>query len=314
MKGNRIVSLLLCFFIVAFYGVFGDVKGILYGEMGRIDCKTLTFSATGFDRRDGFYHFVVDEDTQYVWLDKKLFRDGEIPEDNGWDRLGGYMQVIIVAGEETETGREGWESELCRIAKKIIVVKVEKDYFYQTAKPVIYLYPKEEQEVSVQLRYDGELTCTYPEYKNGWKVTASPDGTLKDEEGKDYNYLYWEGNTCVQYDFSEGFCVAGEDTAAFLEESLAKLGLTEREANEFIIYWLPKMQGNAYNLISFQTDAYTDHAELLIDPSPDTLIRVFMAWKPLEKVAEIPPQTLTAPERTGFTVVEWGGTEVGVGK
>ena len=180
----------------------------------------------------------------------------------------------------------------------------------QMTKPVIYLYPEEEQEVSVQLFYDGELTCTYPAYEDGWKVTALPDGQLRDAGGRYYNYLYWEGYTNVQYDFSEGFCIAGADTAVFLEAALAKLGLTRREANEFIVYWLPLMQENAYNLISFQTDAYTDHAELLIDPAPDTLIRVFMAWKPLEKAVELPAQTLSAPERTGFTVVEWGGSEV----
>ena len=30
-----------------------------------------------------------------------------------------------------------------------------------------------------------------------------------------------------------------------------------------------------------------------------------MAWKPLDKFMEIPAQSLTAPERTGFTAVEW---------
>ena len=70
------------------------------------------------------------------------------------------------------------------------------------------------------------------------------------------------------------------------------------------------MEGNPYNLISFQTEAYTDAARLTIDPAPDTLIRVFMAWKGLEEPVEVAPQGLAAPERTGFTVVEWGGAEV----
>ena len=55
--------------------------------------------------------------------------------------------------------------------------------------------------------------------------------------------------------------------------------------------------------------AYTESARLTITPEPDTLIRVFMAYRPLEKAVEIAPQTLTAPERTGFTAVEWGGAE-----
>ena len=179
-----------------------------------------------------------------------------------------------------------------------------------TEKPVIYLYPEAETEVTVRLDYAGDLTCTYPAYDGAWRVAAAPDGTLTDESGQTYRYLYWEGTDNVQYDFSEGFCIPGEETAAFLEDALAQLGLTRAEANEFIIYWLPQMEGNAYNLISFQSDAYTDAARLTITPQPDTLLRVFMAWKPLTKAVEIAPQTLTAPERTGFTAVEWGGAEV----
>ena len=177
-------------------------------------------------------------------------------------------------------------------------------------KPVIYLYPEVETDVSVKLILDGKLTCTYPAYNTGWKVTAAPDGTLTDAEGQTYNYLYWEGETNAQWDMAEGFCIKGEDTAAFLEEALEKLGLNRKEANEFIVYWLPLMEQNPYNIISFQTDIYTDAAQLQIDPAPDTLIRVFMAWKAADSFVELPEQELTAPERTGFTVIEWGGTEV----
>lgn len=194
--------------------------------------------------------------------------------------------------------------------KSISVSDFELDP-YACYKPVIYLYPEKETDVSVKLTLDGRLTCTYPAYGDGWTVTAKPDGTLTDEKGQIYNYLYWEGETYAQYDLSEGFCVRGEDTAAFLETALEKLGLNRREANEFIVYWLPLMEANPYNIISFQTDAYTEAAKLDIDPAPDTLIRVFMAWQASDTLVELPEQELTAPQRIGFTVVEWGGTEIG---
>ena len=114
----------------------------------------------------------------------------------------------------------------------------------------------------------------------------------------------------MKYDFSQGFCVAGEDTAAFLEDVLNQLGLTRQEANEFIVYWLPQMEENPYNLIAFQREVYMEAAQLTLEPAPDTLLRVFMAWKPLEKPVEIPAQELTGPERVGFTAVEWGGCQV----
>lgn len=178
------------------------------------------------------------------------------------------------------------------------------------AKPVIYLYPEAVTDVTVQLDYAGELTCVYPTYADGWRVTAHPDGTLVDENGIVYNYLYWEGSALGGFSMDEGFCVAGGDTATFLEGALAKLGLNRREANEFIVYWLPLMEDNAWNLISFQTDRYTEAARLTVSPAQDTMIRVFMSWKALEEPVEIEPQELTAPERVGFTVVEWGGGEV----
>ena len=180
------------------------------------------------------------------------------------------------------------------------------------AKPVIYLYPEEETEVTVSLDYGGELTCTYPAIsaENAWTVTAAPDGTLTDRAGQTYSYLYWEGTSHWDYDFSEGFCVKGEDTAAFLEEALAELGLTRREANECIVYWLPRMEQNPYNLIAFQGEAYTGRAPLTVTPAPDSVLRVFMAWQALEEPVELPEQELPAFQRQGFTLVEWGGAEI----
>ena len=177
-------------------------------------------------------------------------------------------------------------------------------------KPVIYLYPEQEPEVEVQLDYDGTLVCTYPEYNNGWKVVAQPDGTLCDESGKTYSYLFWVGAADATYDFTKGFVVKGSETAEFLEGKLEQIGLNAKEANEFIVYWLPRMQENKYNLITFQTEAYTDVAKLHITPEPDSVLRVFMAYKELEKPIEIEEPVIAPFERKGFTVVEWGGAEV----
>ncbi len=182
---------------------------------------------------------------------------------------------------------------------------------YLAKKPVIYLYPEEEMEVSVKLDYNGRFTSTYPSYKDGWKIMAKPDGTLYSlENDREYYCLFWEGVSDVEYDFSKGFVVPGNETEAFLEEKLALLGLTDKEANEFIIYWLPQMEDNEYNLISFQDDVYTENAKLDVSPAPDTVIRVFMAWQELDEPIDVEPQELDGVERAGFTVVEWGGSEV----
>lgn len=181
------------------------------------------------------------------------------------------------------------------------------------AKPVIYLYPEETTEVSVEVGFTsgGRLTCTYPEYDSGWSVTAHPDGTLFDNDGNEYYCLYWEGEGSASYDMSRGWCVAGEDTADFLREKLIYIGLTPREANEFIIYWLPIMQENKYNVISFHTDEYVSEVPLTVSPAPDTQIRVFMTYAASDAAIEIQPQELPQYQRNGFTLVEWGGGAAG---
>ena len=40
------------------------------------------------------------------------------------------------------------------------------------------------------------------------------------------------------------------------------------------------------------------------------MLRVFMAFKALEEPIEVTEPTFEAFERRGFTVVEWGGTEI----
>lgn len=176
-------------------------------------------------------------------------------------------------------------------------------------KPVIYLYPEKETDVSVNLTLNGKLTCTYPKYNNGWTVTAKPDGTLTDKNGMNYNYLYWEGETDTRFDFSTGYCVKGSESAKFLEKELAKQGLNRKEANEFITFWLPQMEQNEYNIISFQKETYTDVAKLNVNPNPNTIIRVFMAFKPSNEYVKIPaPKETETHQRNGFTLVEWGGS------
>ena len=176
-------------------------------------------------------------------------------------------------------------------------------------KPVIYLYPEETTEVSVEV--DCPLTVTYPTYNEGWTVTAEPDGTLTNHaDGREYSYLFWEGEGYGEMDFSDGFVVKGEDTVSFLQDKLSEMGMTPREYNEFIVYWLTYMQDNPYNLISFQWDNYAESAKLNITPEPDNMLRVFMAFKALDEPVEVPEQELSVLNREGFTVVEWGGTEV----
>lgn len=207
------------------------------------------------------------------------------------------------------------------IIKVIIVASILLFFFcfiviVSMAKPVIYLYPEQKQEVTVQLKYKGKIVASYPEYNkaiSGWKVTAYPDGKIiNHSDNREYSYLFWEGvmNKNINWDLSTGFIVKGSDTREFLQETLAKMGLTPKEYNEFIVYWYPLMKDGPYNLIHFANEQYIDTAPLVIAPKPDSMLRVFMVFKPVNKEMQIEPQAIKTFERKGFTVVEWGGTKI----
>ncbi len=189
----------------------------------------------------------------------------------------------------------------------------DPDHDLITAKPVIYLYPEQEQQVSVSLDYNGDIFASYPDYPDsGWQVTARPNGKLT-YQGKEYSYLFWEGTPASDrtYDLSTGFVVPGSETREFLRGKLSEIGLTPAEYNEFIVYWYPKMQDNLYNLIHFATpDEYDKYAKLTVAPTPDSVLRVFMVFKALDTPLEVAPQIFPVFSRQGFTVVEWGGSEI----
>ena len=198
----------------------------------------------------------------------------------------------------------------------LIFIIIIITYFYSFGgstgmdKPLIYIYPTHDMNVKVKLGYSEKLTTTYPQYNDGWNVYAKTDGTLTDSNGKVYYGLYWEGIKKNKIEFNDGFVVSKEDLIPFLEEKLNILGLNSKESNEFIIYWLPRLQKNQYNLIRFATrEEIEKEMPLDINPAPETLIRVFMEFKGLDKKITIKEQKLDKVERNGYTVVDWGGGE-----
>ena len=180
-------------------------------------------------------------------------------------------------------------------------------------KPIIYLYPEQEQLVEVKLLKEQNITVSYPKYNNSWQVIAKPNGDLKDiKTNRNLYGLYYEAkNNESKINLEEGFCVKKENIVSFLEEKLSILGLNEREANEFIIYWLPRLEKKEYNYIRFASISEINKIiPLEVSPQPDTIIRVLMEFKGLNKEIKVKEQELSKVNRNGFVLVEWGGTEL----
>jgi hypothetical protein len=178
-------------------------------------------------------------------------------------------------------------------------------------KPVIYLYPTQKTDVKVSFSSSMSLTKTEPRYISGWNVTAYPDGTLINKsDGKIYPYLFWEGATANSFPkLNYGTVVKKGDVKNYLIKTLDNYGLTSKERNDFINYWLPYLSDKPYYLIRFYT---TKNLEKTIPeyifPKPDSILRLLMEYQGLDKPIHISPPPQPIPfQRKGFTVVEWGG-------
>jgi hypothetical protein len=205
-------------------------------------------------------------------------------------------------------------------------------------KPVLYLYPEKQTEVTVSFDVPVQFTTDIPKYDGYWKVLADPSGYFKDLrqtsetcskydvqkigseyakaacEHNNYPYIYWAGNV-FSHAYTEpekGWIVAHSDLDAFLQKTLSEIGFTEREKRDFIEYWLPEMkEKNApyYKIGFLQTKEMNALVPMNITPAPTSTYRYFMDYKPLvSKPAQLPvAPTLEKIVRRGFTVVEWGG-------
>lgn len=185
-------------------------------------------------------------------------------------------------------------------------------------KPVIYLYPKDVQPVEIRHDFKGRLLTTFPEYRDGWTVIASPSGDLLNtKDNRHYQYLFWDGIYDFppeHYRFASGFAVKKEDYAAFLQEKLRQIGLNGREINDFIVYWLPEMNKYQNCFVHFRINDNIDGSSILtVNPQPQTMIRVFMEFYGFDVWDDrprMPEQKLPSILRQGFTLVEWGGSKL----
>ena len=195
-------------------------------------------------------------------------------------------------------------------------VVLEPEMFLK--KPAIYLYPEKKQKTVVTHEFKGKLITTYPVYKDNWTVIAEKDGTLLNlADNRKYKYLFWDGAYAFpeeHYKFQSGFYVAKDEYIAFLEHKLAYIGLNENEINDFIVYWLPEMNKFGHCFVHFRINDDIDGSSILkTKPIADTVIRVFMEFSGLNgfnSASLLPEQVLPQFTRKGFTLVEWGGSEI----
>ncbi len=74
------------------------------------------------------------------------------------------------------------------------------------------------------------------------------------------------------------------------------------------MYWLPILEKNGKSLVYFElTEERDSNSPIIINPKPNSMLRVAIHVKKVEKETKIKEQKLSTFERVGFTAVEWGG-------
>ncbi len=195
-----------------------------------------------------------------------------------------------------------------------------KQYQITVDKPVIYAYSEKALDFILNLKPQGELTFTYPKLSadNSWIMKTGENGNLIAENGAEFPYLFWEAKQdASSLDLtktSSNEIVAGKDLVSYCEKELTKLGFNAKEKTDFITYWCPKfIESKMVQVQFFVDDNCSVIGELNISPKPNNLRRIYVLFKSNPIIF---PNVISIPlnvkpfDRNGFTVLEWGGSEI----
>jgi superfamily I DNA and/or RNA helicase len=163
-------------------------------------------------------------------------------------------------------------------------------------------------DVSVQVKVNGHLTFTDPDYNTGWNINVTPSGLIDNK----YDYLFYEADLKKIELPNEGWVVEYGNLKTWFDEYLPKLGLNQKEKEQFEEYWMGKLRiANYYDIRILDNKFLSENMDLIINPNPETLLRLNFYFQPLSAKTELTAPEIKEVTRNGFTVVEWGGINGG---
>lgn len=179
-------------------------------------------------------------------------------------------------------------------------------------KPNIYIYSREEREVTVAFDQPELLTVTIPEYQDSWKVTANAEGRLTDASGGAYDFLFYESiSEAFLFETEEGWRVPADGRKECFETILFDLGFQENETADFTEFWTEKLDPDTDYLMYPQGTERVDLAmPVTITEEPECLERIWFVFTEDDgrSVEEPAGYELTrGGEGCRYYVLEWGG-------
>ncbi len=248
------------------------------------------------------------------------------------DSAGNFVLVVDTTKDNSDIYFEGSFTHSIRIPRKrfktgfdytvLFFPRSNYDENQMVKKPVIYCYSDVPLTANVKVQANGEISFVFPGNLPEWELSVDSEGLVFQNDGLRYPYLFWEArqaNIGSFFSKSESERLATDTVVSWLEDRLILYGLNSRERTDFITFWAPQMQ--EYRFIQAQwfldDQCEVPFSTLTINPKPDVMKRVFILFEGFDTSENIGTEIcagkaleVSNPERTGFTVIEWGGAEV----
>ena len=175
----------------------------------------------------------------------------------------------------------------------------------QVDKPNIYLYPDSTINVCVELEFPqgGEIIKSIPGYTGKWCVSIDSLGIIDEK----YEYLFYESIQPDVWQYETGWCIKKDRLKNFFETNMKNYHFSDKEINDFISYWIPRLTDSNYYRIYPQRNAQIDRViRLNFSVQPDHVFRLFYGLVGTEEYIQLKEPEMDKINRNGFSVVEWG--------
>lgn len=173
-------------------------------------------------------------------------------------------------------------------------------------KPNIYIYPNEQIDLVLKLNFPmgGQVVSSIPEYGSGWNVKVDTSGLINNT----YSFLYYESTQPDVWQRNIGWTIHTESLELFFRQNMTDYGFKGQEIDDFIEYWIPRLNEFPQYSIYPQTKSTIDHViQLDFSKQPENILRLFYVIEGQNQLQN----TLTVPKinsfkREGYFVTEWG--------
>jgi hypothetical protein len=173
-------------------------------------------------------------------------------------------------------------------------------------KPNIYIYPQKSIQLGIKVSFPlgGAILESIPLYNNGWQVNVDTNGVISNK----YKFLFYESKQPDLFQYKNGWCISKDNLRTFFMQNMKLYNFSEYEINDFLEYWLPRLNEYNYYMIYPQTNDIIDKIiKLDFSQNPDNINRLYYGFLGLNNYSQINEPLVKNFKRDGFYIMEWGG-------